>query len=114
MRIMLIGACIGFVVGAVLGGGGLGLLGLLAGGGFGAFTGAIVLPLFTSASAGEFARHAHLVSCPASGTLIPVTVTRESALAASFHPDVTPEIADCPRWREHGKCSGPCASELHV
>jgi len=114
MLVMFIGAMIGLLIGAVLGGGAFGPLGILAGAALGTFTGAIVMPLMQSASADEFARHPHMVSCPATGTEMPITVTRESARKAAFNRGELPRVEDCPRWREIGRCSGPCASQLHV
>jgi hypothetical protein len=109
-----LGALIGFVIGAVLGGGPLGGLGLVVGGFIGAVTGAVVLPLMTSASAEEYARHPHVVSCPATGQRMPVTVAKDSARAAFFGRIVTPRVADCPRWKQHGRCTAPCEKDLRV
>ena len=115
MHVLLIGVVLGFVIGAVLGGGPLGLLGMFIGGGLGAVTGGFVLPVLVAASADEYARHPHIVECPATGEHFPVMVGRESARAAAFQrDDASPSVVDCPRWRTHGRCNGPCAKQLHV
>lgn len=112
MRVSMIGASIGFMTGAVLGGGPFGPIGMVVGGGLGGLAGAMLLPLLTSASASEYARHPHLVHCPATGKGVPVTVAPESVRDAFFTTGGHARVADCPRWQTHGKCSAPCEKDL--
>jgi len=112
MRVLMIGAIIGFVIGAILGGGPFGLLGLLAGGGIGALAGGALLMVFAHASAGEYARHPHLVTGPETGEGVPVTVAPASAQDAFFKKGGRPHVADCPRWSKRGKCNSPCDKYL--
>lgn len=114
MHVLLIGACIGFVIGAVLGGGPFGLLGLMAGGAIGAVSGALLLRLFVRASADEYARHTHIVTCPATGERLPVMVSKESARKASFDRTLHPRVVSCPRWKEHGRCDGLCVANVQL
>jgi len=112
MRVLFIGAGAGLVFGAMLGGGPFGLLGMIIGASLGALAGGTLLPLLTHASASEYARHPHLVSCPESGQTVPVTVAPESLHDAFFKKGSHPHVTDCPRWSERGKCSSPCEKDL--
>jgi hypothetical protein len=108
----MIGASIGFMTGAVLGGGPFGGIGMIVGGGLGGLIGAMLLPALTSASATEYARHPHLVNCPEIGKSVPVTVAPESVREAFFKTRGHARVADCPRWRTRGKCDAPCEKDL--
>ncbi len=111
MKLMIIGAATGFAVGATLGGGAFGLPGLLGFGALGALLGGATLPGIARASAGEYSRHTHMVQCPETGETFPVTLTPESAMRAA-EGEGCPEVANCPRWKTRGRCSGPCAKQL--
>lgn len=111
MRVSIVGGSIGFMTGVVLGAGPFGPIGGIVGGALGGLTGALLLPVLTTASASEYARHSHLVNCPATGKTMPVMVVPESA-RDTFKAGGHARVAECPRWQTHGKCSAPCEKDL--